>query len=203
MSAEHAGRSAYFESLYGSGGDPYGVRTRWYEQRKRAVLLASLPRPSYGNAFEPACGIGELTAELAERCHRLLASDFNAAAVAAAERRTARLAHVRVERHVLPRDWPRDNSRFDLIVLSEIGYFLSEQELREVAALCLRSLTGEGTLVACHWTADFAQRTLSTETIHAVLGEGLHSTVLHTEADYLLQVWTRDGRSVAQQEGIR
>lgn len=203
MSAQQGGRSAYFDSLYGSGGDPYGVRTRWYEPRKRAALLASLPRQRYSNAFEPACGIGELTADLAERCHGLLASDFNPAAVAAAKERTAQLANVRVERHALPQDWPRDAPAFDLIVLSEIGYFLNDEELRELAALSSGCLALDGTLVACHWTGDFAQRTIPTQTVHAVLGDGLCSIVLHTEADYLLEVWTRDGRSVAQQDGIR
>ena len=203
MSTQHSGRSDYFALLYGSGNDPYGVRDRWYEQRKRALLLASLPRRRYRNAFEPACGIGALTAELAGRCDCLLASDFNLAALATARRRVAHLDTVRVERQVLPQDWPHASPPFDLIVLSEIGYFLSEQELRDVATLSLSSLADDGSLVACHWTSDFAQRTLPTNTVHAALGEGLCSLVKHDEADCQLQVWTRDGRSVAQQEGIR
>ncbi len=203
MSAQHSERQAYFESMYRSDADPYGIRTRWYEQRKRAALLASLPMKRYENAFEPACGVGELTADLAERCRVVLASDFNPVAVAAAKQRTAHLLNVCVEQHALPQDWPKRDAPFDLIVISEIGYFLNEQELREVAALSLSRLTDGGTLVACHWRNDFAQRTLPTDDVHAALGDGLTSIVVHTEADFLLQVWTRHGQSVAEQEGIR
>lgn len=203
MSTMKAERERYFGSLYESSPDPYGVRHRWYEQRKQAILLASLPHASYRNVFEPACGIGDLTAKLAARCKHLLASDFNAVAAAAAASNTADLPNVRVETQVLPRDWPYAAAPFDLIVLSEIGYFLSESELREVAALCSSWLTHDGALVACHWTCDFPQRTLLTTTVHALLGTGLQTMVRHAEADFLLQVWTRDGRSVAQQDGIR
>ena len=48
----------HFEHLYASSEDPYGVHDRWYEARKRAVLLASLSRPVYRQAYEPGCGAG-------------------------------------------------------------------------------------------------------------------------------------------------
>ena len=51
---------AAFDRLYRGGTDPYGLRTRWYEMRKRAIVLAALPRARYARAFEPACGIGVL-----------------------------------------------------------------------------------------------------------------------------------------------
>ena len=75
-------KKGYFDAMYGASDDPYAVRTRWYEERKRAVLMASLPRRRYLNAFEPGCGAAELTLQLAERCDSLLASDFSEAAVA-------------------------------------------------------------------------------------------------------------------------
>lgn len=194
----------YFDAMYHGNPDPYAVRTRWYEQRKRAVLLASLPRQRYASAFEPGCGSAELTVQLADRCQRLLASDFSGPAVAAARERTAGLTHVRVAQHTLPKDWPAAQGPFDLIVLSEVGYFLEAAALREVARHCADSLSEDGTLVACDWRPDFAERALATDTVHAALADlGLSRLVRHDEADFLLQVWSRDARSVAQLEGIR
>ena len=44
-----------FAALYAGGADPWSADS-WYERRKRAVVLASLPRERYGTAFEPGCG---------------------------------------------------------------------------------------------------------------------------------------------------
>ena len=204
MSAAALDRRGYFEALYGASSDPYALRTRWYEQRKRALLLAALPQPRYAHAYEPGCGVGELTAALAQRCDAVLASDFSAGALAAARKRTATLGNVRIEQHVLPGDWPRERGAFDLIVLSEIGYFLDVEAMRELARRCGETLSGGGTLVACDWRPDFAQRALPTPEVHAALAElGLARLVCHEEDDFVLQLWSGDPRSVAQREGIR
>lgn len=199
-----SGRLQYFESMYGESEDPYALRTRWYEARKRAVLLAALPRARYRNAYEPGCGVGELTAALAPRCDTLLASDFSDKALAAARKRTSGFTNVRVHKEALPRDWAQAQGPFDLIVLSEVGYFLDAGAMRAVAQCCSESLTDDGTLVACDWLPDFDERALQTSEVQADLDSlGLTRIVRHEEADFLLQVWSRDARSVAQQENIR
>lgn len=195
---------AYFDQMYGASDDPYGLRTRWYEERKRNLLLAALPARRHANAFEPGCGVGELTFALAARCDRLLASDLSAHAVAVARQRCAALGHVRVERQDLPAEWPDAAGPFDLIVLSEVGYFLEASAMQALAARCDRSLGAGGTLVACDWRPDFAERALPTDQVHAAIDAlGLARIVRHEEDDILLQVWSRDARSVAQREGIR
>ena len=78
---------AHFETLYAASDDPWDVRGAWYEQRKRAILLASLGEPRYRNAFEPGCGNGEMSVALAGRCDCLLACDGAASALDAARRR--------------------------------------------------------------------------------------------------------------------
>lgn len=198
------GQRPYFDTLYAGGSDPYGVRERWYEARKRAVLLAALPQARYRKAYEPGCGVGELTLALSQRCDELLASDFSPQAVERARERTGACPNVRVAQHTLPADWPHDAAPFDLIVLSEVGYFLQREDMRRVADCCNRSLGADGTLVACDWWPDFAQRSLSTHAVHGALAAlGLARLVLHEEDDFVLQVWARDARSVAQREGIR
>lgn len=197
-------RKDYFEALYAGGADPYALRTRWYEQRKRAVLLATLPRARYARAYEPGCGAAELTVELAQRCDAVLASDFSEHALTTARRRTAHLPQVRIVQQRLPADWPHDAEPFDLIVLSELGYFLDAAGMAQVAEACEASLAADGTLVACDWRPDFAERALPTVEVHAALaGIGLTRQALHEEADFVLQLWSRDARSVAQREGIR
>jgi SAM-dependent methyltransferase len=198
------GREGYFAALYGDSPDPYGLRTRWYEARKQALMMASLPRKRYARAYEPGCGVGETTAALAGRCDQLLASDFSARAVQLALERTREWPQVRVEHHRLPADWPRAATPFDLIVLSEIGYFFDVEEWRDVARLCRQSLAVGGTLVACHWQAGFAERRQATREVHAALAAiGLPRILRHQEDDFLLEVWEDDGRSVAQRDGIR
>jgi len=195
---------AYFDRMYADGQDPYGVHARWYEARKRAVLMASLPRSRYRDAYEPGCGAAALTLELATRCDRLLASDFSAQAVDAARARVRGLPHVAVALHALPDDWPQAQAPFDLIVLSEIGYFMQAPAWQAVARACHASLAEDGDLVACDWQPDFAQRCQSTHAVQTALAQlGMQRQVLHEEADFVLQVWSRDARSVAQRERIR
>lgn len=43
MSDAALAASAHFSALYRGGDDPWQVRQRWYEQRKRALMLACLP----------------------------------------------------------------------------------------------------------------------------------------------------------------
>ena len=84
--------------MYAGAEDPWGFRSRWYEQRKRDVTLAALTRPRYRRAFEPGCSIGVLTAALAERCDEVVAADVDAARRPPPGPRLAGHAHVRVER---------------------------------------------------------------------------------------------------------
>lgn len=208
MTSHHGSQPAdtlpYFDTLYRDNEDPYGMRTRWYEERKRNVLLAALPHRRYGKAYEPGCGAGELTAALAARCDTVLASDFNIHAAASARKRTAGLPNVRVASHQLPQEWPHDEAPFDLIVVSELGYFLDENDMGALAELCAASLTQEGVLVACNWRPDFKERALATDAVHrAFTHTGLARLVRHAEDDFLLELWCLDGRSVAQRERIR
>jgi SAM-dependent methyltransferase len=204
MRAPAASKLGYFDGLYGASDDPYGLRSRWYEERKRALLLAALPQRHYRRAYEPGCGTGELTLALSRRCDEVLASDLSERAVAIARKRTKGLRNVTVEQHTLPDDWPGDTGRFDLIVVSELGYFLDAAAMRDFARCCELSLDVDGTLLSCDWRPDFEERVLPTSEVHAAFTAlGLTRLARHEEDDFLLQVWSRDGRSVAQREGIR
>jgi SAM-dependent methyltransferase len=200
-------QSTHFQKLYQQDDDPWQVRCRWYEQRKRALLLASLPAQRYRHVYEPACGNGELTAALAVRADRLMASDVSPIAVKLTRQRLAVRpggnALVSVQCHRVPQDWPVD-ARFDLIVISELAYYLSRLDLAQLRDHCINTLSADGVLVMCHWRHPFQDRVLDTAGAHAMFdaSTALHRLARHDEADFLLDVWSRDPQSVAQREGV-
>ncbi|KAA9152761.1 bifunctional PIG-L family deacetylase/class I SAM-dependent methyltransferase [Amycolatopsis acidicola] len=137
-----------FAELYRASPDPWETGKRWYERRKRAVALAALPREHYGTILEPACGNGNLTRELAVRCDRLVAFDPVAEAVEAARAAVAGLSHVEVSRAALPEGLSTDA---DLVVHSEILYYLSDADLGETIRRSVSVLRPGGHLLAVHW----------------------------------------------------
>ncbi|MCU1761940.1 nodulation S family protein [Pseudomonas sp. 14P_8.1_Bac3] len=193
----------YFDGLFAGNDDPWAFRQRWYEQRKRAITLAALPRPRYRSIFEPGCANGELSADLATRCDRLLCYDTASAAVALARTRLSLFDHAEVHQGRLPGDWP--NEQFDLIVLSEVGYYLDADDLNQLIQHAAQSLTADGQLLACHWRPPIDGCPLNARQVHDQLHEHLHlpRLVLHQEADFLLELWSREPRSVAALEGLR
>ncbi|MFM0228153.1 class I SAM-dependent methyltransferase [Paraburkholderia dipogonis] len=197
-------RATYFDELYQQSDDPWKLREGWYESRKRSLTLALLPRPRYRSAFEPGCANGELTVELAKRCDTLLAADLHERAVQLARERVAGSPHVRVEQRTVPREWPTEAGPFDLIVISEFAYYLDSAELETLASRIAASLTTDGTLLACHWRRPFAEALESADAAHALFDArcGLTRLAHHDEADLLIDVWSRDTRSVAQREGL-
>lgn len=193
----------YFDGLFAGNDDPWAFRERWYEQRKRAITLAALPRPRYRAIFEPGCANGELSAELATRCDRLLCCDTAAAAVALARTRLSLFEHAEVRQCRLPEQWP--SGQFDLIVLSELGYYLDAEDLKRLIQQAAQALTADGQLLACHWRPPIEGCPLNARQVHDLLHEHLPlpRLVLHQEADFLLELWSREPRSVAKLEGLR
>ncbi len=195
MTAHDDIRRRHFEALYAASEDPWDVRGSWYERRKRALLLASLGKPRYRSAFEPGCGNGEMSAALAARCERLLACDGAGSALAAARKRLTGVAAAGAvdfaERH-LPGGWPR-GVLFDLIVISELGYYLDPAALRTLFDLAADSLDADGELVLCHYLHDFDDRASTTAAVHAAADAtpGLARVLRHRERDFLLEVWQR------------
>ncbi|AER55762.1 class I SAM-dependent DNA methyltransferase [Pseudoxanthomonas spadix] len=183
--------------------DPFGYRTRWYEARKRQVLLATLPHPHFERAWEIGCSNGELTAALSPRCSHLLATDLSANAVRQARARNAGDPVVQVQQAQHPAQWP--DGRFDLIVLSEVGYYMPPQALQEVAGRIAGSLTAHGLLVACHWLHPFQGAYQHGAQVHGVLAAGvpLPRVYRYQDPDFLLEGWSAMPQSIAQREGLR
>ncbi len=192
--------TAYFDEVY-RADDPFGYRTRWYEARKRALLLASLPSARYQRGWELGCSNGVLTAALARRCDALLATDLSEAAVATARTALAEHPHVQVECAQHPAEWPPGT--FDLIVFSELGYYLKPDAMQDMAQRLCDSLSFDGVLVSCHWLQPFEQARCSAEFVHAQFDARLPQLFRYRDGDLLLQGWSRMTTSVAAREGLR
>ncbi|KPA91435.1 Nodulation protein S (NodS) [Pseudomonas asplenii] len=190
----------YFAQLFAASDDPWQFRSRWYEQRKHDLILSCLPRQRYGRVFEPACANGELSAALACRCDALLCQDGDPTAVRLARTRLGDLPHAVVEQGRLPTTWPA--GPFDLIVLGEIGYYLSACDWRQVIAQALDSLAPGGEVLACHWLAPIAGCEQDGSQVHALLERHLplHRVVRHEEAQFLLELWSPEPCVVNLQE---
>lgn len=143
----------YFEALYAGDPDPWRFASSGYERDKYAATLEALPRPHYARAFEAGCSIGVLTAALAPRCGSLLSVDAAEAPLAEARRRCAALPQVAFARMRLPEEWPVGET-FDLILLSELVYYLDAADVGRLAARVGASLAPGGEVLLVHWTGE-------------------------------------------------
>ncbi len=183
--------AGYFDRLYADQDDPWDLSTSEYERRKLGLLMSSLPRSRYRNAFEPGCAIGVTSAALAQRCDRLTAMDSAEAAVRQATARLQPHANVSVIPGLIPEAWP--DEPYDLIVLSELLYYLDEGARREVADRVVATLEPSGDLVMVHWRHPFAEAAITGDQVHAELTDRLHDAGLqlvtsHVEVDFRLEV---------------
>lgn len=140
----------YFDAMYGSDDDPWGFDRSAYEQRKYALSMALLPQPRYRRALEPGCANGALTERLADRCDEVVAFDFMDGPVDRARRRLAPLGNVEVRLEAFPTYWPAGGG--DLVVWSEIAYYLDEHGARRATDGLAEWLDPGGTLLAVHYT---------------------------------------------------
>jgi 2-polyprenyl-3-methyl-5-hydroxy-6-metoxy-1,4-benzoquinol methylase len=143
--------AAVFEAVYAGNADPWGYEKSAYEAQKYRATLRIVGRRRFAAGFEAGCSIGVLTGALGRRCKRLLAVDCASAALAQARRNTREQPHISFGRAMLPKDWPRGQT-FDLIVFSEILYYLSPADARLVARRCAASLRPGGQVVLVNWT---------------------------------------------------
>lgn len=217
----------YFDALYRDNSDPWQYQTRWYEKRKRDMCLAALPQATYMNAIELGCSNGVFSELLAGRCQTLLSIDGNLQAVQLAKQRLIDYSHVKVIQGVIPHTLstlneknPKNNSlsndstpnkqAYDLIVISEILYYLPLVDIDKVITWIKQSLTLEGTLLCCHWRYDIDGFLMTGETVHQRLQQAFNEshniTLTHqsqiVDSDFLLDVWQRSAQTIAMQEQL-
>ena len=193
---------AYFDAMFEQSDDPWGFRSRWYERRKRALTIACLPRERFAHGFEPGCANGELSAALAVRCDRLLATDGADKAVSLAKTRLKHHTNVDVRKAWVPDQWPLD--KFDLIVLSEFLFYFSPAVVRDVALKAQSTLLPGGVILACNWRHQVAHCVLNGDQVHSLLTQciSLPNQCRVVEPDLIIDVW-QDGPGLGALEGLR
>ena len=159
----------YFDRLYQNDSDPWNFATKEYEHRKYAATLENLPRERYKNALELGCSIGVLTQMLAARTDRLLSVDAALVAVDAARARCADLKNVEIRRATLPNELP--DGSFDLILMSEVGYYFDRPDLKELSARVMGNLQTGGDLVLVHYLPDVPDYPLRGDDVHELFLE--------------------------------
>lgn len=142
-------RAGRFDDLYASDIDPWKFRSSDYERSKYEATLAALPRQRYEACIEAGCSIGELTRLLASRCESVTGIDISQVAISEAERRNVDLPHVQFLQGELPENWPAMPA--DLIVLSEILYFLTRDEIVRLADFISRNWATPGDCILVNY----------------------------------------------------
>ncbi|MBT0772151.1 class I SAM-dependent methyltransferase [Kineosporia sp. J2-2] len=183
-------RETDFDQRYQDDIDPWNYRGSWYEQRKYAITTACLPRERYRLAWEPACSIGVLTRLLATRADRVVASDLSPTAIAAAREAPAP-PNVEFGVRRLPAD--PGLSGADLVVLSEILYYLGPSERDQVLRQAWDVLGSGGDLIVVHWRSSSEDTHLSGDETHAWVRAqpGWRHLITHQDEEFVLDVLRR------------
>jgi cyclopropane fatty-acyl-phospholipid synthase-like methyltransferase len=143
-------KAEYFDSLYAADPDPWNFGASPYERGKYALTLNAMPKARYQSALEVGCSIGVLTQSLAARCDAVVAIDAAQSPLVEAKRRCADLPNVRFEHMFVPDEWP--DGQFDLILLSEVVYYLNREDVSRLADRVTCSLPRGGSVILVHWT---------------------------------------------------
>lgn len=189
--------ASYFEAVYAASDDPWSFENSAYEAAKYADTLSALGQCRYQHAFEIGCSIGVLTRELAQRCDWMLAVDVNQHALDSARRRCADLPQVEFRRMQLPGEFP--DGLFDLVVMSEVGYYWSRPDLERVFEQIDGALAPGGRFLLVHWTPPVADYPLRGDEVHdAALARAAESGCLSPlagwrRASYRLDLLERAG----------
>lgn len=178
----------HFDALHRNDPDPWHVTDRWYEQRKRDLLMACLPRRHYRRILELGCSTGVGTEALAARSDEVIAVDFSPAAVDRAQQRLADIPHVQLLTSDITAGLP--TGAFDLVVVSEVGYYLTPAELDHLFARIRQILAADGQLLICHWqhqADDFRQPGADVHR-RALSHPWWYPSITHTEEHFWLHV---------------
>jgi 2-polyprenyl-3-methyl-5-hydroxy-6-metoxy-1,4-benzoquinol methylase len=160
-----------FERLYHESPDPWGYRTSGYEQEKYAATLAALPKQSHGLCLEVGCSIGVFTGLLAARCEHVVAIDFSLTALQLARQHLEGVGNVDLLRATFPEETPAGS--WDLIVCSEILYYLDKPALDEAIGWIKTQLGYGASVLAVSWRGVGREEPLRGDEVHDQLAQEL------------------------------
>ncbi len=137
----------YWEEVFAEE-DPWDYGDSAYESWKFDQTLSLLPARRFARALELGCAEGHLTARLAPLVGELIAVDISPTAIERARRRCAGLVNVQCQ--VLNLATDALPTQLDLILCSEMLFYLPLALLHEVAPKIAASLKSGGHLLLAH-----------------------------------------------------
>jgi len=182
---------AFFEQKYKATPDPWNFGSSSYELMRYDAILNAMGDRHFAYAFEPGCSVGVLTEKLAQRCDRVDAMDISPTAVAQAKQRCQELTNTYITCDSLSQ-WS-EQTPFDLLIFSEIGYYFEEPTLRTILRGLVSKLAPSGLFVACHWLGHSPDHILTGDRVHEVIAES-HELVhqrAERHANFRLDCWSR------------
>lgn len=123
----HFSTSTKFDRLYALDDDPFNIESSEYEAQKALDFNALLSKPRYAAILDVGCGTGRVTRRLASIADTVHGVDFSAEAIRRGREFCADLQNVVFDTADMRAYRPA--RRFDLIVCSEVLYYLSGNDL--------------------------------------------------------------------------
>ena len=179
MPFQNKSSANFFEARYKNQSDPWNFTQSEYEQTRFNKIVEGLAHRHYRKAFEPGCSIGTLTERLATLADTVDAADFSPTAAAHATQRCAHLPNVHIACAALTGKTPL--AGYDLIILSEIGYYFRLNQWRSTVAQLAASMDPGATVLASHWLGLSSDHRLTGDQVHEVLRASPHLQLEHEE----------------------
>ena len=185
----------YFDELYQQRDDPWDFEQSDYENEKYQETLNVLGE-QYDSALEIGCSVGVLTHLLAARCAHLLAVDISEKPLKIAQKRCENQPQVRFKALDVSKNFP--TGTYDLILISEVGYYLTEEKLLKLYKNCQKHLKNGGQLALVHWTGYVEEYPLTGGEVHKLFEDFNSEKAFFTKKEevirkeYELVLWQKN-----------
>ncbi len=170
-------RRGFFDHYFDEG-DPFGFDINPEEQLKFQRTLEVCGEDPLGRVLELGCAVGSFTEILAPRATDVLALDVSQSAVDQVIQRLPNRPNVRAKAMTIPAEFPGEE--FDLVVASDVLYYLSVAELQRCVARIEAALSDGGAFVAVHYVPRMGS-VLNGDEAHDILAA--HTTLSHVLAE--------------------
>jgi len=161
----------------------------WESARRRALVMAMLPKQRYQLIYEAGCAHGELTRLLRERSDHVVACDHSTDAVDCARRVLSDLDEIELSQARVLDGFP--SGPVDLVVASESLYQLSPARLDEFFELVQSRLQPGGHLLLSHLRLPVDDSWLDGDEVHerAYRALAMPLVVRHVDERFRIDLW--------------